>query len=154
MFLLAVSTGIAEESGAPAKSAPTDMAVIKSCGGDLATMFAKFGQPLDLVATRGPNENLDRVICDYGPFLFGFRDQKIVGCFFRKTWKGPIMGISIGDTRETVVKVLGVASKTFRDKNGVVTDYGYPMKDLGVLFYANFDAASGKLIRVEIAPLE
>lgn len=130
------------------------MAVIKSCGGDLATMFAKFGQPLDLVATRGPNENLDRVICDYGPFLFGFRDQKIVGCFFRKTWKGPIMGISIGDTRETVVKVLGVASKTFRDKNGVVTDYGYPMKDLGVLFYANFDAASGKLIRVEIAPLE
>lgn len=129
------------------------MAIIQSCGYDLATLFAKFGQPSDLVPARGEKVEMDRVLCDYETFMFSFRDQKIQGAFFREGWKGSILGIKIGDTREAVVKVLGTAPEIFKNKDGVITDYGYPRKDLGVEFYANFDAKTGQLIRVEIEPL-
>jgi len=153
-FALLVTSTNAEDQAAPGKNTPTDMAIIKSCGSDLATMFAKFGQPSDVVPARGDTVEMDRVLCDYDTFMFSFRDQKIRGAFFRNGWTGSIMGIKIGNTREAVVKVLGAAPETYKDKDGVITDYGYPMKDLGVEFYANFDAKTGKLIRVEIEPLE
>ena len=73
------------------------MAIIKSCGSDLATMIARFGEPSDVVPSRGDKEDMDSVLCDYDTFMFSFRDQKIRGALFRKTWKGLIMGIKIGD---------------------------------------------------------
>ena len=153
LALLATSAKAADQA-APARTPPADIAIIKSCGCDLATMIARFGDPSDVVPRRGDKEDLDSVLCDYDTFMFSFRDQKIRGAFFRKTWKGLIMGIKIGDTREAVVKVLGTPPDIYKNDDGVITDYGYPMKNLGVKFYANFDAQTGKLIRVEIEPLE
>ena len=59
----------------------------------------------------------------------------------------------MGDTREDVVKVLGPASIILKDKHGVVTAYGYRMKDLNIEFYADFDK-DGRVQRVEIDALD
>lgn len=130
------------------------MAIIKSCGNDLPTMLATFGTPIDLVATRGSEPKMDRVLCDYGTFILGFRNEKIVDCFFRKTWKGGILGIKIGDTHDEVAKIYGAPDETYKNKDGVIIAYGYNRKDLGVSLYPNFDAETGKLTRVEVNPLE
>jgi hypothetical protein len=63
-------------------------------------------------------------------------------------WKGPIRGIKIGDSRENVVKVLGNLPITVKDKEGVVTAYGYALKDLDAEFYADFDK-DGKVWQAE-----
>ena len=70
--------------------------------------------------------------------------------FSGQDWKGPIRGIKIGDSREDVVKVLGAASITFKDKDGNITAYGYELKELDAKFFANFDK-DGKVWRVEVS---
>ena len=47
------------------------------------------------------------------------------------------------------MKVLGNPWATKKDKNGVVTEYGYELKDLGVQLWPSFDK-NGKVTRVEI----
>jgi hypothetical protein len=142
----------AQDHVAAGKNEVTDTKIIDICGSRLSKMFNQFGVPVDVLAIRGDTPDEDDVICDYGTFMFRVRDRMVRRCFFRKEWKGPVHGIKIGDSREDVVKVLGTAPMTFKDKNGVVTDYGYRLKDLDVEFYANFDE-NGKLKRVEISPL-
>ena len=153
LMALVVASAEAQDGATPAKDAITDATIIDSCGGRLAKMFAQYGAPSDFVAIRGNTPDKDDVICDYGTYMFRVREKVIRCCFFRTDWKGPIRGIKIGDSREDVVKTLGTAPTTFKDKNGVVTAYGYRMKDLGVEFYTNFDE-DGKVKRVEIAPLD
>lgn len=140
----------AELSAAPAKGAVTDEAVMNMVGGRLAKMFAVYGTPQDVWANRGSTEAMDDVFFDYGPFAFKVREKLVRVCFFFQGWEGPIHGIKIGDTREAVVKVLGEPSMTFKDKNGVVTAYGYELKDLDCNFFANF-REEGKVWRVEVS---
>jgi hypothetical protein len=144
---------VAQDSTAPAKDAITDMTVINLCGGRLALMFAQCGLPLDLVAIRADTADKDDVVCDYGTYMFRVRNKKVRICFFRDTWQGPIRGIKSGDSREDVVKALGDPAMTFKDKDGVITAYGYHLKDLGVDFYPNFDQ-NGKTNKVEIDPMQ
>jgi hypothetical protein len=150
---LVFASAEAQDAGPPAKDAITDATIIHSCGSTVSKMFAQYGVPSNVVPIRGNTPAEDDVICDYGTYMFRVRDRVVRLCFFLNGWKGPIRGIKIGDSREDVVKALGPAQMTFKDKNGVVTDYGYRMKDLGVTFYANFDE-DGKLKRVEIAALQ
>jgi hypothetical protein len=141
------------QDATPAKQPVTDAMIIDSCGGRVGDMFARYGTPVDVVPIRGKEPDEDDVICNYGAYMFRVRDRMVRCCFFLKTWKGSIQGIKIGDSRDDVVKVLGEAPIVFKDKKGVVTDYGYRMKKLGVKLYANFDE-DGKLKRVEICTLE
>jgi hypothetical protein len=153
LMTLVVASAEAQNAATPAKDAVTDATIINICGGRLAKMFAQFGTPSDVLPIRGDTPAEDYVLCDYDTYFFHVRKKVIQHCFFWSNWKGPIRGIKIGDSREDVVKVLGTAPITVKDKNGIVTDYGYRMKDLGVKFYANFDE-NGKLKRVQIAQLE
>jgi hypothetical protein len=154
-FTALVAAGVAaQDAAAPAKGAVTDLAIIKIRGSHFTDMFAQFGTPQIVVATRGRTPDEDDVLFNFGAFIIRVgKDQKINNCFILKNWKGPIRGIKIGDSREDVVKVLGNASMTFKDKNGTITDYGYRMKDLGVEFYVNFDE-NGNVKRVQIGQLE
>ena len=113
-------------------------------------MFAQCGTPTDVYVIRGDTPAEDDVLCEYGAYSFRVRNKVIQICFFWADWKGPIRGIKIGDSREDVVKVLGTAPMTFKDKNGVVTAYGYELKDLDAKFFTNFDK-DGKVWRVEIS---
>lgn len=105
--------------------------------------------PGDLQVLRGDTPAKDDVFCDYGAYGFRVRNKAIRTCFFFSDWKGPIRGIKIGDSREDVVKVLGNVPTTAKDKNGVVTAYGYELKDPNADFFANFDK-DGKMWRVEV----
>ena len=141
----------AQDAAAPAKDAITDAAIINTCGARLSKMFARYGQPKALWVARGNAEDDDEVICSYeGGYMFRVRGTEVKRCFFWKQWKGSIHGIKIGDSREEVLKALGDPSMTFKDKDGVVTDYGYKFKDLDVKFFANFDK-DGKVWRVEVS---
>jgi hypothetical protein len=92
----------------------------------------------------------DEVYCDYEAYGFKVRNRIVRVCFFWEEWKGPIRGIKIGDSREDVVRVLGKAPTTVKDKDGVVIAYGYKLKDMGANFFANFDK-NGKVVRVEVS---
>jgi hypothetical protein len=153
LIALVVANAGAQDSTTSGKDAVTDTTIINLCGGRLAKMFAQCGTPSNVLAIRGDTADEDDVICDYGDYMFRVREKVIRCCFFRTDWKGPIRGIKIGDSREDVVKALGTAPITVKDKNGIVTAYGYRMKDLGVEFYTNF-TEDGKVKRVEIDPLD
>ena len=146
---LGCSGAEAQNGAAPAKDAVADATIINSCGGPLSKMFAQCGAPGDLRVLRGDAPAEDDVFCDYGAYGFRVRNKAIRTCFFFADWKGPIRGIKIGDSREDVVKVLGNARQPVKDKNGVVTAYGYELKDLDADFFANFDK-DGKVWRVEV----
>ena len=152
IMALIVASAEAKDNATPAKDAVTDATIIDICGGRLAKMFAQFGPPSHILAIRGDTPDEDDVLCDYESYMFRVHDKVIRFCFFRTDWKGTIRGIKIGDSREDVVKVLGTAPITVKDKNGVITAYGYRMKDLDVQFHADFDE-EGKVKRVEIDPL-
>jgi hypothetical protein len=145
---LAVAIARAEDSGARGKAAPTDDAIIDTCGVRLARLFARFGAPQDILAKRGSMPNEDDVLLDYGSFLFRIRDKTVRNCFFLNDWKGPIRGIKIGDSTDEAKKVLGAPRVAYKNKDGT-TDYQYDLKDLDATFWANFDK-DGKLKRVEI----
>jgi hypothetical protein len=154
IMALVVVSAEAQNAATPAKDAVTDATIIDSCGGRLAKMFAQYGTPSNVLPMRGDTPDDDDVLCDYeGAYGFRVHNKVIRFCFFWSDWKGPIRGIKIGDSRENVVKVLGTAPITVKDKDGVVTAYGYRIKDLGVEFYTDFDK-DGKVKRVEIAPLD
>jgi hypothetical protein len=153
MTALVVANAEAQTGATPAKNTVTDATVIDSCSGRLAKMFAQYGTPSNVLPMRGNKPEEDDVLCDYGAYGFRVRNKSIRCCFFWSDWKEPIRGIKIGDSREDVVKVLGNAPITVKDKNGVITAYGYRLKDLGVEFYTDFDK-DGKVKRVEIDPLE
>jgi hypothetical protein len=148
MISLVVTSAEAQNASTPAKDAVTDATIINSCGGRLAKMFAQYGAPQDLRVKRGNTPDQDDVLCDYGSYGFRVRNKMIQICFFWSDWKGPIRGIKIGDSREDVVKVLGNPPITVKDKNGVVTAYGYALKDLDAEFYADFDK-DGKVWQAE-----
>jgi hypothetical protein len=128
----------------------TDETIIDTCGARMAKMFAVYGTPQDVWADRGPTEAEDDVFFGYGPYGFKVRDKVVRVCFFFKGWEGPIRGIKIGDGLDDVVKALGNPSMTVKDKNGVVTAYGYDLKDLDANFFANFHE-DGKVWRVEVS---
>jgi hypothetical protein len=113
-------------------------------------MFSLYGVPRDVWADRGRTEAEDDVFLGYGPYGFKVRDKVIRVCFFFRGWTGPIRGIKVGDSREDVVKVLGNAPTTVKDKDGAITAYGYGVKELGANFFANFDK-DGKVWRVEVS---
>ncbi len=148
IMTLVVASAEAQIAATPAKEAITDATIIDSCGGRLAKMFAQFGTPQDLRVKRGSTPDMDDVLCDYGAFGFRVRNKMIQICFFWSDWKGPIRGIKIGNSREDVEKVMGKAPITVKDKDGVVTAYGYALKDLDAEFYADFDK-DGKVWQVE-----
>lgn len=137
---------------ATAMAEPTAEAIIKSRGGGLEKL-QQFGTPEIIIAKRGKTTDDDDVVFNYGPFLVRVHHDTIKTCFFVSPWKGPINGINIGDSRETVVKVLGKPRMVFKNKDGVETDYGYDLKDKEVTLYANFDD-EGKVKRVEIGAAE
>jgi hypothetical protein len=56
----------------------------------------------------------------------------------------------MGDGREVVLKVLGKAAVTVKDKKGAIAAYGYDLKELDAYFFANFDK-DGKIWRVEVS---
>ena len=151
LTVLVAASAEAQDGTTPAKDAVTDATIINSCGGRLAKMFAQYGTPQDLRAKRGSMPDMDDVLCDYGAYGFRVRNKVVQICFFWSDWKGPIRGIKIGDTREDVVKVLGNPRITIKNKNGVVTTYGYNLKDLDVAFYVDFDK-DGKAWQVEVWP--
>jgi hypothetical protein len=153
LVALVAAGAAAQDAVTQAKDSITDTKIIDMCGGRLAKMFTQFGTPAELIAIRGKTSDKDYVLCDYGTYFFHVRKKVILACFFWSDWKGPIRGIKIGDSREDVVKVLGNAQITVKDKNGVVTAYGYRMKDLDVEFYTDFDK-DGKVREVEIGPLD
>ena len=132
------------------KDSVTDATIINLCGGRLSKVFAQCGTPVDLRAKRGSSPAEDDVLCDFGTYAFRVRDKQVRTCFFWIDWKGTVKGIKIGDTREDVVKVLGKPYIIEKDKDGVVTDYGYDLKDLDSDFFANFDK-DGKVWRFEVS---
>ena len=132
------------------KDSVADATIINLCGGRLSKMFAQCGTPVDLRVKRGETPAEDDVLCDYGTYAFRVRDKLVRTCFFWVDWKGTVRGIKIGDRREDVVKVLGKAPTTDKDKDGRVTAYGYEIKDLDADFFVNFDN-DGKVWRVEIS---
>jgi hypothetical protein len=150
LMALVVASAEAQNSATPAKDAVTDATIINLCGGRLAKMFAQCGTPEDLRVKRGSTPDEDDVLCNYGTYAFRVRDKVIRTCFFWSDWKGPIRGIKIGDSREEVVKVLGKAPSTDKDKDGAITAYGYDLKDLDADFFTNFDK-DGKVWRVEVS---
>jgi hypothetical protein len=133
----------------PAKDAVTDTAIVSMCGARMAKMFAQYGAPQDLWADRGATEAEDDVYLGYGAYGFKVRDKVVRVCFFFRTWQGPVRGVKIGDGLEDVVKLLGNPRTTVKDKNGAVTAYGYELKDLDAIFFANFK--DGKVWRVEVS---
>lgn len=139
----------AQVTDQPRKEAITDTTIINTCGGRLAKMFTQFGFPSDVWADRGTTEAQDDVFLGYGAYGFKVRDKVIRVCFFFKGWKDPIRGIKIGDSLEEVVKVLGNPRTTIKNKEGVITAYGYDLKDLDAQFFANFK--DGKVWRVEVS---
>lgn len=140
----------AQQTAPATKLAVTDEAVVEMVGGRMAKMFARFGTPQDAWAQRGETEDEDEVFFDYGGFAMKVREKTVRVCFFFKGWQGPVRGISIGDSREDVVKALGEPTTTVKDKNGVVTAYGYDLNDLDANFFANFHE-DGKVWRVEVS---
>lgn len=135
---------------APPQSPVTDAAIIDSCGARLARMFAQFGAPSNLTVKRGGTVDEDDVFCDYGPYGFRVRNKIIRTCFFFSGWTEPIRGIKIGQSRDDVVKVMGSPRITVKDKEGVITAYGYDLNELDAEFYANF-GKDGKVWRVEVS---
>jgi hypothetical protein len=86
---------------------------------------------------------------DYGAYGFKVRKKTVRNCLFWPNWKGTIQGVKIGDSRDDVAKVLGKPSLTFTEKTGVVSGYGYELKDLDSKLWADFDA-NGKVNMVEV----
>ena len=82
LVALVVASAEAQDGAAPAKDAITDAAIINSCGGRLAKMFAQFGTPSDLWVARGNTEDEDEVICNYHTYMFRVRGKVIQTCFF------------------------------------------------------------------------
>jgi hypothetical protein len=145
-----VANAGAQDGAATAKNAITDATIINLCGGRLAKMFAQCGTPENLQVKRGGTPDEDDVLFVYESVGFRVRDKVVRTCFFWSNWKGPIRGIKIGDSREDVVKVLGKAPTTDKDKDGAITAYGYDLKDLDADFFTNFDK-DGKVWRVEVS---
>jgi hypothetical protein len=148
--LVALIAAYASAQDATRKDSVTDATVINLCGGRLSKMFAQCGTPVDMKVKRGSTPAEDDVLCDYGTYAFRVRDKLVRTCFLWIDWKGTVKGIKIGDTREDVVKVLGKPYIVEKDKDGVITDYGYDLKDLDADFFANFNK-DGKVWRVEIS---
>jgi hypothetical protein len=149
LTVLVAANSLAQESAAPAKDTVTDAAIIAMCGGGQAKMFALYGVPEDLWATRGATEDEDDVFLGYGAYGFKVRDKVVRVCFFFRGWKGPIRGIKIGDSCEDVAKALGNPRTTVKAKDGSITAYGYQFQDLDANFFANFK--DGKVWRVEVS---
>jgi hypothetical protein len=149
LVILAATSGSAQETATPARTPINDEAIITMCGGQQAKMFALFGVPQELWADRGATEAEDDVFLGYGTFGFKVRDEVVRVSFFFKDWAGSIRGIRIGDSYAEVAKVLGDPPTTFKNKEGVITAYGYDLKDLGAYFFTNFKA--GKVWRVEVS---
>ena len=150
LMAVGVASAEAQDRTTPAKDAVTDATIINSCGSRLFKMFAQYGTPGDLRVIRGDTPAEDEVLCDYEAHGFRVRNKVIQSCFFWEDWKGSIRGIKIGDSREDVVKVLGTPPITVKDKKGVVTVYGYELKDLDDKFFTNFDK-DGKVWRGEVS---
>ena len=146
--VLAVATVQAVDPGNGAGTTPSDDAIVNVCGANLAKLFTQFGTPADIIPYRGNTPDNDGVNLNYGDYGFNFRNKTVVTCFFWSTWKGTIQGIKIGDSRDAVVKVLGNPSVTLKDANGVITSYGWDLKDLDAKLYADFDA-NGIVNRVD-----
>jgi hypothetical protein len=145
-----IASAEAQNAATLAKDAVTDATIINLCGSRLAKMFGQCGTPDDIRVKRGGTPDEDDVLCNYGTYAFRVRDKTVRTCFFWADWKGPIRGVKIGDTREDVVKVLGKAPSTDKDKDGAITAYGYDLKDLDADFFTNFDK-DGKVWRVEVS---
>ena len=90
----------------------------------------------------------DDVFVGYGPFGFKVRDERVRVSFFFNDWTRSIRGIRIGNSYAEVTKVLGDPATTVKSKEGVVTAYGYDLKNLDAYFFTNFKA--GKVWRVEV----
>ena len=150
LLMLAATSGLAQEVATPAKNPlADDEAIITLCGGRQARMFALFGVPQELWSERGATEAEDDVFVGYGPFGFKIQDERVRVSFFFNDWTGSIRGIRIGDSYAEVTKVLGNPATTVKNKEGVVTAYGYDLKDLGAYFFTNFKA--GNVWRVEVS---
>jgi hypothetical protein len=152
-LMIALANAAAQDATAPKKDKISDIVVINLCGNHLTKMFLQCGTPLNVVPIRGDTEDDDEVICDYGSYMFRVRNKMIRHGFFLKDWPGPILGVKMGDSREEVLKILGKPSMTFKNKEGVITDFGFDMKELGVQVFTKFDE-EGKMKRVQIAILE
>jgi hypothetical protein len=152
LMVLVAASSEAQNSITPAKEAVTDATIINLCGARLSKLFAQLGPPENVRPERGDKPEEDDVFFDYGAAGFGckVRNKAVPVCFFFKDWKGTVRGIKIGDSREDVVKVLGNATTTVKDKNGVITAYGYDLKELDAYFFANVDE-TGKVWRVEVS---
>jgi hypothetical protein len=149
--LVALVSMVAQAQNAEpsAKNAITDTMIINSFGGRLAKMFAQFGMPKDLRPKRGSEPAKDEVLCHYGAFGFRVRDKIIQSCFLWKEWERPIRGIKFDDSREDVVKVLGKAAVTVKNKKGDINAYAWELEDLDAYFVVDFDEG-GKVWQIEI----
>ncbi len=150
LMVLVAASALAQDAAPPSKRPITDTTIINTCGERLFKMFARYGTPDDVRALRGDTAAQDEVLCDYGAYGFRVRDKLVRTCFFWSDWKAPVRGIKIGDSRQQVEKVLGAATITSKDKDGVLTAYGYSLNDLGADFFVNFDK-DGKVWRVEVS---
>ena len=148
MVALAVTASEAQTPGTPAQSGPSADAIVNSCGARLVKLFTQFGVPNDVYANReDENAAHDTTIMDYGSYGFKIFNKTATISFFWSGWKGPVKGISIGDSRDDVPKVLPNPNVSAKDANGAVTEYAWDLKDLDAKFYVDFDA-NGKVSRM------
>ena len=150
--LLFTAGSEAQQPDASAPSQVTDSVLIHLCGKHFSQVFSQAGVPDDMKVHRANNPKYDEVFFDYRAKGYGFEvnDKIITTVFFFSGWTSPIHGIRIGSSREEVERILGRPVTVDKDKNGIVTDYGYEVK--GFEFYANFDK-DGKVWRVEVVEM-
>jgi hypothetical protein len=151
MMVLAVTGTQGQTPSVSGKGGPTDDAVLNVIGDRLVRVFTQFGVPENVYPVRqDDNPDDDTVVFHYASDSYGFaiHNKTVSICFFWGAWTGTVKGIKIGDSRDAVVKVLGNPSVTLKDANGVITSYGWDLKDLDAKLYADFDA-NGIVNRVD-----
>ncbi|HTQ39479.1 MAG TPA: hypothetical protein VMJ32_10645 [Pirellulales bacterium] len=83
----------------------------------LASVFAKFGAPVDVFVTGAKSKD-PGVIADYGKFGFEIHDKKVTNCNFWAEWPGVVFGAKIGDGPDDMVKAMGKPAEDIKNADG------------------------------------
>ncbi|MCX8123448.1 MAG: outer membrane protein assembly factor BamE [Spirochaetes bacterium] len=91
-----------------ADKTPSADELIDQLGARHSKVFCKYGVPIKMHIDRGPTKEEDYIIFDYLQFGFVFHREMIRQVLFYPEWKGgKIRNISMGMTKEQVIKIMG-----------------------------------------------
>jgi hypothetical protein len=99
------------------KPQPKDSEVYSLVGGPMAKLFETFQAPENMFVADADTKK-PSVCFDYGAYGYVVRDKVVRASLFWSEWKGPVLGVTLGETSDKVIEQLGKPAILVHDAAG------------------------------------